>query len=145
MYLGKKKCRILKGIRLKIAAANGISYAPHKCNHKGDCKGTCPACEEEIRYIENELSNRHSLGKAAVVVGTAIGIGALATGMSSCHTSGHIVGKTPAVERELEGDVAAPSSDSTRVKSVEVKKIKAAEVEESLKGVPVQRRNNSDN
>ena len=84
MYLGKKKCRVLRGIRKKVAEANGISYNPHKCTHKGDCQGTCPACEQEMRHIESELNKRVRMGKAAVVVGTAIGIGVLTAGMSSC-------------------------------------------------------------
>ena len=84
MYIGKKKCRVLRGIRKKVAEANGISYNPHKCNHKGDCEGTCPACEQEMRHIESELNKRIRMGKAAAVVGTAIGISVLSAGMSSC-------------------------------------------------------------
>ena len=84
MYLGKKKCRTLRTIRKQIAEANGISYNPHRCNHKGDCQGTCPACEQEMRQLESEIRKRIRMGKAAVVVGTAIGIGVLTAGMSSC-------------------------------------------------------------
>lgn len=52
MNYGKKICRQLKAIRKKIADANGISYSPSKCNHRGDCAGTCPACDAELRFIE---------------------------------------------------------------------------------------------
>ena len=58
MGTGKEVCLILKGIRQKIADANGISYQPKECHHEGDCAGTCPACEEEIRYLERELKAR---------------------------------------------------------------------------------------
>ena len=52
MKQGKKICKTLKEIRLQVARANDIPYEPTECNHKGDCLGTCPKCEEEVRYIE---------------------------------------------------------------------------------------------
>ena len=54
MVKGKSTCKLLKDIRQQIADANGISYQPKECHHEGDCAGTCPACEEEIRYLERE-------------------------------------------------------------------------------------------
>ena len=74
MGTGKGVCLILKGIRQKIADANGISYQPKECHHKGDCAGTCPACEEEIRYLERELKARKGNGFGMKVAGTAAGI-----------------------------------------------------------------------
>ena len=50
-YLGKKTCKTLKGIRRKIADANDIKYEPKECTHEGDCAGTCPACEAEVKYM----------------------------------------------------------------------------------------------
>ena len=50
MNKGKSTCKVLKDIRQKIADVNGIRYVPKECNFKGECKGTCPACEAEIRY-----------------------------------------------------------------------------------------------
>ncbi len=134
MYAGKKKCSVLRSIRCKIADANNISYKPHKCNHKGDCQGTCPACEQEVQYLESQLRKRSSLGKAAIVVGTAVGISALATSMSSCKPNGQIVGKTLPVE--LEGDV--PNVDTTEMKPVKTKQVTMEEAEEILKEMPVQ-------
>ena len=55
MKQGKKICKTLKEIRLQVARANDIPYEPTECNHKGDCLGTCPKCEEEVRYIEHQL------------------------------------------------------------------------------------------
>ena len=46
--LGKKKCRILKEIRQKIADENDIPYVTHECKFQGECKGTCPRCESEL-------------------------------------------------------------------------------------------------
>ena len=74
MGTGKEVCLILKGIRQKIADANGISYQPKECHHKGDCTGTCPACEEEIRYLERELKARKGNGFGMKVAGVAAGI-----------------------------------------------------------------------
>ncbi len=119
MYLGKKKCRTLKKIRKQIAEANGITYSPNKCTHRGDCEGTCPACEQEMRHLESEIRRRRLMGRAAVVVGTALGISALTAGVSSCRNAGQVVGKFPVV-----GDVPA-TVDSTEIQpdSVDAKTI----------------------
>ena len=71
---GKSTCKLLKSIRQQIADANGISYQPKECQHKGDCAGTCPACEEEIRYLERELKVRKGNGFGMKVAGIAAGI-----------------------------------------------------------------------
>ena len=74
MVKGKSTCKLLKSIRQQIADANGISYQPKECQHKGDCTGTCPACEEEIRYLERELKARKGNGFGMKVAGIAAGI-----------------------------------------------------------------------
>ena len=74
MTKGKSTCKLLKDIRQQIADANGISYQPKECHHKGDCAGTCPACEEEIRYLERELKARKGNGIGMKVAGIAAGI-----------------------------------------------------------------------
>ena len=74
MTKGKSTCKLLKDIRQQIADANGISYRPKECQHKGDCAGTCPACEEEIRYLERELKARKGNGFGMKVAGIAAGI-----------------------------------------------------------------------
>ncbi|MEZ7746648.1 carboxypeptidase-like regulatory domain-containing protein [Prevotella jejuni] len=74
MVKGKSTCKLLKSIRQQIADANGISYRPIECHHKGDCAGTCPACEEEIRYLEGELKARKGNGFGMKVAGIAAGI-----------------------------------------------------------------------
>ena len=74
MVKGKSTCKLLKSIRQQIADANGISYLPKECHHKGDCAGTCPACEEEIRYLEGELKARKGNGFGMKVAGIAAGI-----------------------------------------------------------------------
>ena len=74
MAKGKSTCKLLKDIRQQIADANGISYQPKECHHKGDCAGTCPACEEEIRYLERELKARKGNDFSMKVAGIAAGI-----------------------------------------------------------------------
>ena len=74
MAKGKSTCKLLKSIRQQIADANGISYRPKECHHKGDCAGTCPACEAEIRYLERELKARKGNGFGMKVAGIAAGI-----------------------------------------------------------------------
>ena len=74
MTKGRSTCKLLKSIRQQIADANGISYRPKECHHKGDCTGTCPACEAEIRYLERELKARKGNGFGMKVAGIAAGI-----------------------------------------------------------------------
>lgn len=77
---GKERCRILKEIRIKIAEENGIEFAVSECTHKGDCRGTCPKCEAEVKYLERELEIRKRLGKSIAVAGVAAGITLSAVG-----------------------------------------------------------------
>ena len=74
MTHGKKTCKILKEIRQQIAERNDIEYITSECHFQGECKGTCPKCEEELQYLENELSKRRQLGKAVAVAGISLGI-----------------------------------------------------------------------
>jgi len=80
MEKGKKTCKVLKEIRQQIADANEIKYAPRECHHEGPCAGTCPACEAEVRYLENELQMRRILGRAVVLTGIAAGM----TSLTAC-------------------------------------------------------------
>lgn len=84
MYKGKELCNTLKSIRKEIADANGIAYNPTECKHEGECNGTCPKCESEVRYIENQLSRLKSAGKALKIVGMATGLSAMSLGMAGC-------------------------------------------------------------
>ena len=74
MTQGKQTCKILKEIRQQIADKNNIEYITEECNFQGECKGTCPKCEAELRHLENELSKRRYLGKAVVIAGISLGI-----------------------------------------------------------------------
>ena len=74
MEKGREICKVLKNVRQKIANENGISYHPEECHHKGECTGTCPACEDEIRFLERELKVRKGNGFGMRVAGIAAGI-----------------------------------------------------------------------
>ena len=80
MTRGRHTCNTLKAIRKQIAEANEIKYEPQECTHEGECAGTCPACEAEVRYLEGELLKRKKLGKKVAVAGIAMGM----AGLSSC-------------------------------------------------------------
>ena len=72
MSRGKSTCKVLKEVRRKVADANGIPLQERECTHMGDCAGTCPYCEAEVRYLERELTKRRALGKAVAVAGIAM-------------------------------------------------------------------------
>ena len=80
MAKGKQTCKILKEIRKQIAAENDIELVVSECTYQGDCLGTCPKCEAEVRYLERELEKRQRLGKAAIFAGMSLGTLFAATG-----------------------------------------------------------------
>ena len=80
MAKGKQTCKILKEIRKQIAAENDIKLVVEECTYQGDCLGTCPKCEAEVRYLERELEKRQRLGKAAIFAGMTIGTTITAAG-----------------------------------------------------------------
>lgn len=79
-YYGKEKCRILKQVRAEIAKNNGIDWIIEECPHKGDCLGTCPKCEAEVRELEKKLEERRKLGLNVALAGVAAGIALTVSG-----------------------------------------------------------------
>ena len=82
MVKGKSTCKTLKAIRRQIAEANDIKYEPRECHYEGPCLGTCPACEAEVRYLEQQLGLRRQLGRAVSVIGVSAGL------LSACTSAG---------------------------------------------------------
>ena len=72
--LGKQKCKILKEIRQRIADENDIPWVTQECTHKGNCRGTCPKCESELRELERQLAARQALGKRVAVAALCTGL-----------------------------------------------------------------------
>lgn len=108
MERGKRTCSVLKDIRQQIADANGIKYAPRECHHEGPCAGTCPACEAEVRYLEEQLAVRRMLGKAVVLTGIAAGMSSLTACAQSKVPNGC---ENDSTIYELAGDVVAPEPE----------------------------------
>ena len=77
---GKQKCKMLKEIRRRIADENDIPYVTHECSHQGECSGTCPRCEGELRYLERQLERRAALGKRVAVAALCAGMVLTASG-----------------------------------------------------------------
>ena len=127
MAKGKQTCKILKEIRKQIAAENDIDLVVSECTYQGDCLGTCPKCEAEVRYLERELEKRQRMGKAAIFAGMTIGTAITAAGCGPLAPTPNGMMENPrdtivaadtfrndSVEKPvlLEGDVLAPEPDS---------------------------------
>ncbi len=129
MARGKQTCKILKEIRRRIAEANDIEFVTSECRYKGDCLGTCPKCEAEVRYIEQQLRARSIAGKAVVLAGISAGM-IFMSGCSGTSTKNQIdnvllgeVMESPEMVKEMddteEGEVQA-EEDTTIVTNGEV-------------------------
>lgn len=103
MEKGKRTCEVLKAVRLEIAKANEIKYEPRECHHEGPCAGTCPACEAEVKYLEQQLQLRRVMGRAVMLTGIAAGL----TSLTACGQNKLPKGcENDSTETELAGDVA---------------------------------------
>lgn len=107
MEKGKEICKALKEIRRRIAVENDIELIVSECRHQGDCAGTCPKCEAEVLYLENQLAARKRLGKTVRVVGLSMGLATIAPALfTSCD---------PTVIKDgdiaLQGDVVMQTND----------------------------------
>ena len=129
---GKQTCKILKEIRKQIAEENDIELVTSECTYQGDCKGTCPKCEAEVRYLERELEKRQRMGKAAVFAGMSLGTLFAATSCDNLPIPQPLAGEpcvpdttemtndsipSDTVPEEpflLEGDVVAPMPDTMK-------------------------------
>ena len=133
MAKGKQTCKILKEIRKQIAAENDIKLVIEECTYQGDCKGTCPKCEAEVRYLERELEKRQRMGKAAVFAGMSLGTLFAATACNNGVPNPEPLAREPYVPDTtkmtndsipidtipnepflLEGDVVAPVPDTMK-------------------------------
>ena len=122
---GKAKCKALKEIRRQIAEQNDIPYAVSQCTYQGDCKGTCPKCEAELKYLERELAIRQGLGKAVAVAGISLSVCTSLTACSPVDTIkdfieniGHeeLAGDVQInPDYRLDGAIAAPETDEALI------------------------------
>ena len=89
MNHGKNICKELKAIRKHIADENDIPLQQEECHYEGECDGTCPHCDAELQYLENELARRSGKGALAKVAG-------LVLGLAACTSHHPLQGKPPA-------------------------------------------------
>lgn len=103
MARGKQTCKILKEIRRQIAEANGVEFVTSECRYKGDCLGTCPKCEAEVRYLEQQLRARSFAGKAVALAGISAGALAMLMPMTS--------------QAQTQSEIQSASADSVKISS----------------------------
>ena len=113
---GKATCAILKQIRRDIAEKNDIALTIAECTHQGDCPGTCPRCEAEVRILEKALAEKKRKGLKTAVAGISAGL--LAVGLSSCTPADRVGAESlfsriadklrPHAVDQLDGDMAPP-------------------------------------
>lgn len=110
---GKSKCKILKDIRRQIARENDIDLVISECKYQGDCAGTCPKCEAEVRYLEQELRKRRQAGKAVAVAGIAAALVVSSAGCVVTQTGGDPLPDpeiTQTQDYTVMGDIVAPTT-----------------------------------
>lgn len=120
---GKEKCRILRQIRQEIAEENDIEFITSECKYQGECRGTCPKCEAELRYLEAEMEKRRVRNKRIALAGISVGTILALSGCASVDRIRAAVGKPtepPEIEAltgevepepELEGYIAGVEAD----------------------------------
>ena len=105
---GKERCRILKEIRREIAESNDIEFITADCQHKGDCLGTCPKCEAELRYLERELEKRQRLGKTIALAGLTASITLSSVGCVDFGTTAGGMMPDTQTEVQRDGEIMPP-------------------------------------
>lgn len=122
METGKRICQALKELRKRIADANEIPFEIEECTHKGDCPGTCPKCEAELRYLTESINQREQEGKPVAIEGLmsetelrqAFGIEPICSELPKMPEEFVLQGMPapPSDSMRLMGDIAAPSDSA---------------------------------
>lgn len=137
MTRGKQTCKRLKEIRRQIAEANDIEFMTSECRYKGDCLGTCPKCEAEVRYLEQQLRSRSLAGKAVALAGISAGMILMSgcSGTSSKQSSETLQGEPVEIADTLdfEGEIdeeclLSNTRDTISNSATEVSGIKEGEI-----------------
>ena len=54
--IGKLRCDFFRTLRKKIADKLNLKFTKsHECKYKGPCSGTCPACDSELKLLNDAL------------------------------------------------------------------------------------------
>lgn len=114
---GKEKCFYLKELRNKMAKENGIDYHTDECKFKGECNGTCPKCEAELKELTRKINDKR---RRKYLVGMGVGVAALGlVGCTNTSPSSDVGIVGPSVENHsteevrLEGDLEVGLTEST--------------------------------
>ena len=123
---GKDKCEFLKGIRKRMAEANGIPYEPRECTYEGDCTGTCPYCEKEAAELMAKLRKKETEG--AEIKKDDVGMLAIELGINECEGT----------DEDRGNEIILTGAEGTLVigdaeKKIEIEKLKQIE-EKPLRG-----------
>lgn len=43
-----------------------------ECSYEGDCIGTCPKCDAQVRYLDAELNRKMERGEAVTISGISV-------------------------------------------------------------------------
>lgn len=129
---GKSRCKILKEIRRQIADQNDIVYVTSECQYQGECSGTCPKCEAEVRYLEQELAKRQRLGRAVAIAGLAATLTASAAG---CGTNSYGL-QHPTSNSQTTAAVTTASTTDTQTAVTTLPATESVAVETPTAGVP---------
>ena len=95
----KEKCEHLKEIRKNMADALGVDLNQTECTYEGECKGTCPKCQQEEQKLSRAL-----LKGTAVAASTAIMLAGCTAPIEPNATAGILPSNYEYID-ELEGDV----------------------------------------
>ncbi len=116
MSRGKIICNELKAVRRRIAEENGIPLEIKECTYHGPCRGTCPRCEAEVRYLERELEKRIRLGRVATVAGVALGLASCGGGTPQDNTNPntHLMGTGGRNDSIIDTDTTKHIADTAK-------------------------------
>ena len=139
MTRGKTTCRILKEIRRQIAEANDIEFVTSECRYQGECAGTCPKCEAEVRYLETRLAARQLAGKAVALAGISAAMFLTGCGSVGADDKETNVSDTvPPIETESADSVAVDSVEAFSITKKSQRIVRGEVIaEDTLKEIPI--------
>ncbi len=68
----KEQRTLLKEFRRRIALKNGIIPLASQQPCSEDCRGNCPACQAEVRYLDSELNRKAAAGEGITLFGVTL-------------------------------------------------------------------------
>ena len=67
----QEKRTLLRGVYRSLAQSNDIAFPLSDLSCSADCDGTCPACQAQLRALEEVLNRRAAEGTPIVLTGIA--------------------------------------------------------------------------